>query len=100
VKKQLYEKPEKKDVVADINSEGKYDDNNLVEDDRDHFIKGDGFEDTERMKDEDTEGTRDVGSNDEDEKREAMLINPDSKHREADVVEEKNDASEEEDQEA
>jgi hypothetical protein len=25
VKKQLYKKPEKRDVVADINSEGKYD---------------------------------------------------------------------------
>ena len=36
------------------------------------------------MKDEDTEGTRDEGSNDEDEKREAMLTNPDSKHREVD----------------
>jgi hypothetical protein len=41
------------------------------------------------MKDEDIEGTRDKGSNDEDEKREVMLTNPDSKQREGDVVEEK-----------
>jgi hypothetical protein len=50
VRKQLYEKPEKKDLVADINSEGKYDYNNLVENDREHFIKGDRFEDTEGMR--------------------------------------------------
>jgi hypothetical protein len=31
VKKQLYEKPEKRDVVADINSEGKYDEEEVVE---------------------------------------------------------------------
>jgi hypothetical protein len=73
-------------VVADINSEGKYDDNNLVEDDREHLIKGDGFEDTEGMKDEDTKETRDEDSNDEDEKREATLTNPDSKHGEVNVV--------------
>jgi hypothetical protein len=72
--KQVYKKPEKKDVVADINFKGKYDDNNPVEDDRKHLIKGDGFEDTE-------------GMNDEDEKRKAMLTNPASKHREVDVVE-------------
>jgi hypothetical protein len=96
VKEHLYEKPEKMDVVADINSEGKYDDNNLLEDDREHLTKGDGFEDTEGMKDENTEGNRDEGSNDEDDKMEAMLTNPDSKHmevdnkhREVDVVEEK-----------
>lgn len=42
VKKQLHEKPEKKDVVADINCEGKYDDNNLVEDDRELSSRGTG----------------------------------------------------------
>jgi hypothetical protein len=41
--KQLHEKPEKKDVVADIISEGKYDDNYPVEDGREHLNKGDGF---------------------------------------------------------
>jgi hypothetical protein len=39
-------------------------------------IRKDEFEDTEEMKDEDIEGTRDESSNDEDEKREAMLTNP------------------------
>jgi hypothetical protein len=88
--KQLYEKPEKRDVMVDINTEGEYDDNNPVEDDREHLIKGDGFEDTERIKDEGTEGTRDEGSNDEDEKRGEML---------KEAYQGKNDASKEEDQE-
>jgi hypothetical protein len=44
-----------------------------VKDDREHFMKGDRFEDTEGMKDEVTEGTWDEGSNDKDEKREDML---------------------------
>jgi hypothetical protein len=41
--KQQHKKPEKKDVVADILSEGKYDDNYAVEEGREHLIKGDGF---------------------------------------------------------
>jgi hypothetical protein len=55
-------------VMLKTNLKGKYDDNNLVEGDREHLIKGDWFEDTEVMNDEDTEETRDEDSNDEEEK--------------------------------
>jgi hypothetical protein len=50
VEKQPYEKPEKRDMVADINSEGKYDKEEVDQDE--HFVEGDGFEDTEEIKDE------------------------------------------------
>jgi hypothetical protein len=36
-----------------------------VEDNREHFIQGEGFEDTKEMKDEDIGGTRGEGSKDE-----------------------------------
>jgi hypothetical protein len=38
--------------LYDIISEGKYDDNYLVEDGGEHLIKGDGFKDTEGMENE------------------------------------------------
>jgi hypothetical protein len=50
-----------------------------VEDDRENFIREDGFKDTKGMKDEDTEETKNEGSNDEDAKKGAMLTNPDCK---------------------
>jgi hypothetical protein len=74
-------------VVADIISEGKYNDNYLVEDGREHLIKGDGFK-TNLKGEHDEEKTVEKQPYEKPEKKDVVAdINSEGKHSEDEVVE-------------